>query len=316
MSAVNIYVPTYRNEVIFNAVLDSYLNQTFENIKIHIFDNSFADGFEEIQSLVEEKKDKRIVYIKNNYQMGAAANYWQAINSIDYKSKAMLLAADMGLAPNAIEVMLRNIRSYQSHIVMPATREYPAEIFYGKSQAALGCGDFNSLSPLDPESTFTSSTHILERYFGNENISGEFFKFSFLGCLFDGGLIRHPPRSVLRFGQHGFEQYISMSLLVSALNVLSIPDELLYNIYGAERLGGTERLGDDLGRIECILACQMILDEHDFYLSSRKVDIVKMRKSQIQKAIYFKSNFTGYEGYADEIIAKNKKYIHETMIFA
>ena len=194
-------------------------------------------------------------------------------------------------------------------MVMPASRQYRAEMFFRKRAVALGDGGFTSLSPLYPKSTFKDSIDILEKYFGDENISGEFFKFSFFGCLFEGELMRLPSQGMLRFKQHGGEQYISMSLLVRAHNVLFIPDELLHNIYGVKRIGGTERLGDDIGRIECILACQMILDEHDFYLYGRKADIIKMRNGQIKKALFFKSNFKGYEGYADEVIEKNRKFI-------
>jgi len=308
LDLVNIYIATYRNELTFNTVLDSYLNQTHVNIRIHIFDNSCADGFEEIKQLVELKKDKRIIYYQNSSQLGAHANYWQAINSIDFQSKAIFLSSDMGLAKNAIQLMLDNLRHSKAEIVMPATRNYLAENF---SKDSLGFDQVNyvSLMPLFARPSLTTSIDVLERYFGTENISGDFYKFSFWGCLFDGALMRSPSRGGMRFFQHGFEQFFSMSLLIRANNVKFIPDEIIYNITGVERLGGTKRESGDLGRIECIMAAQMILEEYDFYLYGRKANIIKMRQAQIEKAIYFKKHFTGYDFYADSIIEMNRNYL-------
>jgi hypothetical protein len=58
--------------------------------------------------------------------------------------------------------------------------------------------------------------------------------------------------------------------------------------------------------MECIQACQMILEENDFFLVAKGMDIKRLRMNQIEKAIFFKKHFFGFEKYADDIINKNK----------
>ena len=82
---VTIYVPTYRNEKVFLVTLNSYLNQTHKNICVKIFDNSYGDGYFEINDIVKSKNDSRIKYHKNltniNFQTIISTilftpNYW------------------------------------------------------------------------------------------------------------------------------------------------------------------------------------------------------------------------------------------------
>ena len=309
MEKVIIYTPTYRNEHIFSLVLDSYLRQTYENIEVRIFDNSLADGFDCIQRICSQKSDPRLIYISNNSQIGAHGNGSRILGSVDFNSLAMVLASDMALADKAVEELISLRASTGAPIIMPATRnysssrlkEYPGRNFFDQP--------FESLQPLSESITTLQSLSVLEKYYGYDNLSGEFFKFSFFGCLFDGALIAGLGRNYLRFKFHGGEQYLSMNLLVRAGSITYSPSELLWNFYGHQRIGGTQRLDSDIGRMECILACQMILEENEFFLLAEGIDIIGMRKNQIDKAIYFKNHFRGFEKYADDIIERNKFFI-------
>jgi len=308
MDKVIIYTPTYRNEHTFSLVLDSYLRQSYKNIEVRVFDNSLADGFKCIQSVCAQKKDARLTYTSNNSQLGAHGNYRRIFDSIDFNSLAIVLAADMALADDAIEELIAIRSSTRTPIVMPATRNYDSsrlDKFWGREFFEQ---PYVSLEPLTDSTSILPTITVLERYFSHENVTGEFFKFSFFGCLFDGALMAGLGRNYSRFKFHGGEQYMSMNLLIGPDLMTYLPRELLWNFYGNERLGGTQRPNSDIGRMECIQACQMILEENEFFLAAKGMDIERLRMNQIQKAIYFKNHFIGFEKYADDIINRNKLF--------
>lgn len=305
MEKVIIYTPTYRNEHIFSLVLDSYLGQTYKNIEVRVFDNSLADGFNCIQSICEKNNDSRLSYFANNSQLGAHASYYRILSSIDFNSMALVLASDMALAPDAIKEMISIRLASRSSIVMPATRNYLSSWLKEYPNREFFARPFTSLKSLTDSVSTLNKYEVLEKYFSPDNLTGEFFKFSFFGCLFDGALVAGIGRNYTRFKFHGAEQYLSMGLIIRSNNVSFTPSELLWNFYGHDRLGGTQRLNSDIGRAECILACQMILEENDLFLLADGVDIAKLRFKQMEKALYFKNNFKGFGDYIDYVIQRN-----------
>lgn len=309
MEKINIYVTTYRNVETFSIVLDSYLNQSYENIVVNIFDNSISEKFSEINDLVKQKKDNRINLINNHTQLGPHGNYWKALNSIDYSSMTIFMSSDMGLAPNALQRMASRLKESSSQIIMPAISEYELERVHANREILMSHNSDYDKPSLYEVAQEVDSMEIMKRYFSDENIAGDFFNFTFFGCLFYGDIMRAPPTNFLRFKQHGCEQYISMILLLRAQSVFCETEKLLRNILGVPRIGGTARLGDDLGRVECMSAAQLIIDEYDFILYGRGVDVSALRKSQIDKAEFFNMHFEGYNGYTDALIEKNSVYL-------
>lgn len=310
MEKVIIYTPTFRNEKIFDAVLSSYLRQTYENIEIHIFDNSLADGYDDVFRLINEKNDKRIKYFYNQSQIGAHGNYHRIIDNINPDNLSIVLASDMGLHDCAIENLVNFKNMENVGIVMPASRNYSAELLKNNSNIFdFSVQSFMALEKLSIENRLFSAGEVIMKYYEYENISGEFFKFSFLGALFDGELARKLPQGWRRFKYHGLEQYLSIALLLRSDKLFYLADELLFNFIGHKRLGGTERSSTDIGRIECIEACQMIIEENDFFMFGSGFDVNKMRRSQINKAEYFLNHYNGFEGYPDRIISKNMKFL-------
>jgi glycosyltransferase involved in cell wall biosynthesis len=309
MEKVIIYIPTYRNEHIFSLVLDSYLRQTYKNIEVRVFDNSLADGSDCIQRICTQKSDPRVAYFSNKSQIGAQGNICRILNCIDFDSLAIVLASDMALADHAVEDLISLRASTGSSVIMPATRNYNSLLLNKYSGRDFFDQPFESLQPLTESVSKFSSCDILKRYFSYENLTGEFFRFSVCGCLFDGALSAGMARNYTRFKFHGGEQYLSMSLLIRAGSVTYSPSELLWNFYGHQRIGGTQRSNSDIGRMECIQACQMVLEENEFFLLAEGVDVNEMRVNQVEKAVYFKKHFRGFDKYADDIIQRNRFFI-------
>jgi glycosyltransferase involved in cell wall biosynthesis len=71
---VNICMPVYNGERFLRRSLDSLLKQTFTNFELIISDNASTDG---TQAICEEyaMKDIRIKYMRQQFNLGAAANY-------------------------------------------------------------------------------------------------------------------------------------------------------------------------------------------------------------------------------------------------
>ncbi|MFQ5964652.1 MAG: glycosyltransferase family 2 protein [Candidatus Scalinduaceae bacterium] len=73
MPRVSIGMPVYNGENFIKEAIDSILAQTFEDFELIISDNASTDRTEEI-CRAYVAKDKRIQYIRNNINLGAAYN--------------------------------------------------------------------------------------------------------------------------------------------------------------------------------------------------------------------------------------------------
>ena len=71
---ISVGMPVYNGEKYISQAVQSILNQTLADFELIISDNASSDGTEDIcRSL--EKKDKRIIYLRNKLNLGAARNY-------------------------------------------------------------------------------------------------------------------------------------------------------------------------------------------------------------------------------------------------
>lgn len=72
---VSVIMPTYKRDRSFmETALESLLNQSYENLEIVIVDDSPADYEKrsEVENYIKSIKDKNIVYVKNEVNMGGA----------------------------------------------------------------------------------------------------------------------------------------------------------------------------------------------------------------------------------------------------
>jgi glycosyltransferase involved in cell wall biosynthesis len=71
---VSVGIPVYNGENFLEAALDSILTQTYENLEIIISDNASTDSTPAICTRYAAR-DKRINYVQNDRNLGAAKNY-------------------------------------------------------------------------------------------------------------------------------------------------------------------------------------------------------------------------------------------------
>lgn len=309
MDLVSIYVPTYRRIEVFETVLVSYLRQTHENIMIHIYDNSCAESYSAIKDLVRSVNDKRVKFVENTYQLGAHGNYDKILSNIRSDSLTMVIPSDVGLAQNAIEILVQSKKDNGASVIFPAYRTY--DISSLKEWSSFSFDSHPHQKSLLDEDGLVSAYELLYRFFGSENIKGEFSGFSFFGALFEGELAQRLSSRWRRFKYHGAEQFVSMNLLLRAQTVYLLNQDLLFNLFGHPRLGGTERMKEDIGRIECLLASQEILDNFDFWLFGQGMDLTLLRQAQIAKAKHFMKNYKGFQSYARDVILKNTNMLEK-----
>lgn len=305
---VHLYVSAYGNDGVFGACLDSFLRQTYTNLRVHVFDDGVADGIESIRDLVHGKSDPRIIYHANPIRFGMPANDVQLFDHIDPAAKAMVLPGDMGLADDAVEKLLSLAADNSAQAVRASGESHDfTQLITGHPY------DFGS--PLQRHPAFfedervVECSQILERYYGTENSRGDLFSFSFYGALFDGALMKKFDGGYRRFSFHGFEQYLSMQLALAANRVAFTPLPLLHDLVGQPRLGGHYRPVDAISRLECLEAGEQFIRRNFFALRYRDVDVDSLRMGQIEKARYFLDNFDGYRAYVEEIIKRNLQII-------
>jgi glycosyltransferase involved in cell wall biosynthesis len=73
---IGVFIPTYNRADVINECISSLLNQTYRNFKIFIVDNASTDQTEQI---VKSMMDNRIIYIRNNQNIGAINNFNKCI---------------------------------------------------------------------------------------------------------------------------------------------------------------------------------------------------------------------------------------------
>ena len=303
---VTIYLPTYKNEGTTAVVIKSFLDQTYKNIQIKIFDNGASVGAYKIRNFISSLNDTRVLLHENITQIGHRLNYGQILSSVDPNSLAMILPSDYGLAPNAIQRMVEILLGTNSSIVYTSCREYDIRKMKNKVNFSFANSSFIEVNHGDINTSKLSSVDVLKKFYSDENINGEFNGYSIFGSLFEGNLLSNFPSEWSGFAGHGFEQFLSLSLLLRSESVYYCNENLLYNIIGVPRIGGTERLESDIYRIDCIMATQRIIEDYSILLESKGIDVDELRLSQIEKARYFLKHYSGFRKYALRIIHANQ----------
>lgn len=136
MTKVSIGLPVYNGEKYIHQVLDSILNQTYDDFELIISDNASEDRTQEI-CMSYAANDSRIRYYRNGRNLGACWNY----NSVFKKSKGEYfkwLAHDDVYAPTHIERCVKIFEQNQDVVLV-----------YPKTVIIDDCG--NQISKYDDE---------------------------------------------------------------------------------------------------------------------------------------------------------------------
>ena len=303
-------MPSYRNEQTTKAVVLSYLAQTYENLEIRIFDNGAPENAYALRDFVVKLNDPRVCFHANIRQISATYNYGRIFAELDSNALALILSSDMGLAPNAVEVMVNSLEKSGSSAVYPGYRYYDVSNIDPDIELDFDTWPYRNEFHGNTISKKKASKEIFLEFFDEANLIGEFSGFSAFGAMFDPNFLRNFPTEWSGFAGHGIEQFVSMNLLLRMESVFLNSENLIFNVYGRPRIGGTQRLDSDIYRIDCILAAQKVIEDNVMLLESKGLDVDRLRILQIKKAKYFLDKYSGFERYASMVIRQNEYFLN------
>lgn len=99
---ITVSIPTFNCGPYIGRAITSVLNQTYQNFEIHIFDNASTDNTHEV---ISSFNDSRIVYHKNNSNIGMVAN-WNLALTAGSGEFVKVLCADDELLHNCLQLQL------------------------------------------------------------------------------------------------------------------------------------------------------------------------------------------------------------------
>lgn len=290
---MNIYVSTYDNADVFEACLRSFLCQSHSNLHIYVFDDGPAEGIDSAEKVIQGLKDRRVTYEANPVRFGMPGNDIQIIDRIDPSSKAMMMAGDVALSDNAVEVLLSHSKRHSAQVVRSSGQSHAYQNLNAGAAFDLG-PPLRSHDAIVDDVRLVNSGQLLEMFFGPKNIAGEFFSYSFYGSLFDGALLKNFEPGFKRYVFHGFEQYLSMLLALVASRTVLTPEPLLHDVVGQPRSGGHYRPVNNISRWECHEAGEMFLERNFFRLNYAKVDVDKLKRGLEARAKFLEENFSEF----------------------
>jgi glycosyltransferase involved in cell wall biosynthesis len=109
---VSVIIPAYKSEKYIENCLDSVINQTYSNIEIIVVNDCSPDNLEEIV-LKYQKKDSRIIYLKNEVNMGVGPTRNKGIDKASGKY-LYFLDSDDHILPNCIEELYNVVNEEDS----------------------------------------------------------------------------------------------------------------------------------------------------------------------------------------------------------
>ncbi len=134
MEKIGLVTITFNSEDVINGFLESALNQTFQNFIIYIIDNHSQD---ETESIIKSYDDNRIVFIKNQQNVGVAKANNQGIKLAlkENCSQVLIINNDIDFEEKLIEKMLGVQNQKDCSLVAPKMMyfENPDYIWYAGS---------------------------------------------------------------------------------------------------------------------------------------------------------------------------------------
>ncbi|TNV18975.1 colanic acid biosynthesis glycosyltransferase WcaA [Buttiauxella sp. B2] len=188
---ISIYMPTWNRQQLAIRAINSVLRQDYEHWEMLIVDDC-SSSFEQLQRFVEELGDKRVRYIRNDFNSGACSVRNQAIS----QAKGELITGiddDDEWTPNRLSVFLEHKHQLVTHAFLYAN-DYVCEGQVYSQPASL---------PLYPKSPFSLKLFYKRNIIGNQVFT---YASRFRACLFDTSLAAAQDydiflRMVVEYGQ-------------------------------------------------------------------------------------------------------------------
>lgn len=305
---IEIFYPTYKNVDTFEFVLRSCLEQDYQNIRVHVYDNALPEGYVLTSELIDKIGDSRIVYHKNIVNFGALGNYSQIFSDMKKTSLSICLAADIGFTSGGLS------RMYEALLRTGATVVFPSGVFYrhrdivNNRDALYEVKDSNVVERFPGESEVVQpGIEIVQEYFSENNINGEYNDFSFFGALIVSPVLHALDTNFNNYRYHGFEHYLSMDLAINSNFVARLSAPCKISVIDSPRIGGTERPCDHYTRLEPIAACQSFLKAKYMALREHYGDMEAFFLSQEAKCEFFRNNYDGFTVEVESLLKASKK---------
>ena len=126
MKKFTIGIPTYNRASILPTAIEAALSQTYQNLEIIVCDNASTD---ETKNIVASYDDPRLVYIRNDHNIGASRNFARTVELATGTFFSWLQDDDL-IFPNFVQRASEILNE-------PSTALYMAYATYGPSRNAL-----------------------------------------------------------------------------------------------------------------------------------------------------------------------------------
>lgn len=258
-------VPTYRRKDLFNICFESYRAQTYPNFTIRIGDNSLADGYNEIERIVREADDPRVIYQPNSTNLGAVANYNRLLNSTegDY---FLITSSDIALEPECLQE-LYNLVTAES---CPVSFAQARAVFFDEDRP-------DELVPTPfPEKRAYSAQEFIYHYFSEIGVDRPFIGFAVFTSLINTHFFRANHLRLPEYCHHGIEDYAALNIAERAGRI-AIHDLPLVRAYiNNERYDDAARPENHYTRYEPIRAAADFLRDAEPRLLRNGYDLDRL----------------------------------------
>lgn len=305
---IEIFYPTYKNVETFEFVLRSCLDQDYRNIRVHVYDNAWPENYLLTAELIDKIGDKRVVYHKNSVNLGALINYSQIFSEMKKTSLSICLSADIGFTSGGLSLMYEALLRTGASVVHPSSVSYRHQDILNNRDELYELTHRNVVEGFRGESEVVQpGIEIVQEYFSENNISGEYNNFSFFGALIVSPVLHAVGTNFLNYRYHGVEHYLSMDLAINSHFVTRLSAPCRLAVIGSPRIGGTERPTGFYTRLEPIAACQSFLKAKYMALREYYGDMEPFFLSQEAKCEFFRNNYDGFTVEVESLLEASKK---------
>ncbi|WP_324253916.1 glycosyltransferase family 2 protein [Microbacterium schleiferi] len=118
-SVIDVMLPYYGDVEQMKAAVDSVMMQSSPHWRLVVIDDGYPD--EEPARWFASIADARVVYLRNEQNLGANGNYRKAVELVE-SSWFVMMGADDIMAPDYLHVVNRAIQSSEADIIQPGVR--------------------------------------------------------------------------------------------------------------------------------------------------------------------------------------------------
>lgn len=288
---VTIFIPTYKNEHLVLSCVKSCLEQSHKNIVVIVVDNGFGEFGDSLKTKLTTFEDSRLYYRPNVSNIELQGNFHLILSIAEETNLFIVIAADILLASHAVEKMINAYKSDPS-VSLVYGRTIVRDIGQYKITTDIDLGGVVNPWPYKESSNY-DTTQVINYFFKMNNIDSDLSHFSFIGSLINGSLIKSIGLKRVPMFYHGWEEYISLTVLSYSKKIAILNDPLLILYTNNERFGWAARTKLNYTRFEPVLTEYKYLSEHEALLIKRGLSLFKLNGFLLIKTFYTMIRYPG-----------------------